>query len=972
MSNSQTVKLKETQTTQCPYCGKAYIRVNIHISRAHPQAQRQNLTNRQPKTKYNEVNDLDIRDQNHSEQDEQNSSSNEEGPLDQYKEGLQHWNRQFLQELNDQEFNTSVEKFATFLSQSIYLLPGPKHPASKYFEARRARRNANLQTTYQNRTNPQRASKREKEKRKNKYKYEEIQFLYYNQRRKAIRKILSDESRACKCNIQNISDHFSSLFSVPNNCTRDTYDSLVTNAEEFEINNTFEDKICKEEIIQAVKKMAVDTDPGPDKVLVRAIKDDLALNIISNIASRMIRTGHVPPIFKKARTVLLYKNGDEMDLSNWRPITICSVLRRVIERALDIKLRRYITFCEHQRGFTRSPGCLINTSILSSILKCAKHKKNDVSIVFLDIRKAFDNIGHNHLKKALNSTAAPAKLTELILALQEDNTTQIHVNNMKTKPIQLLRGVIQGSPLSPTLYNVSTDHILRELSEKEITNKYGYNLVNGLPPITVLGFADDTVIIGKNQSSVVELTRMALQRFNEIGLEINLEKSIAITIKKGKLSGNKLEILDDLNIKSISDHECIKYLGLTFADVMIFDSCKILTKLKNKLDMLCSSPWLHPDQKFSILSSSICPILMYNFICIPSEKIPARFLQDADKMIKTALKEILSLPADTPDAMLYADKKFKGLGLFRATWEAVLQQINSCQLLINSQNPYINNTRNLDKEQASSLAQLPLENADINIGALKNKKGKIDSHKVRQVLRQQEYHKWCQLPQKGKGACLYGEFTPANSWVKHHEGLSSTEWRDALKMTCNVAPVRAIPGRTQDNNRCRRCHSEIETLSHVLGSCPFGETLRNSRHHKIRSTIARALQKNGYTTYEEVHGIAENGSVRRIDIIAFKPGASEGYIIDPTIRFESHIGQAEEVDAEKKCIYEPTIPYYKTSYKLLDIEVIGLMVGARGTITKHFVSFWKRFNLPSATLQDIALETLKRSLQILRHHLYSK
>ena len=51
MSNSQTVKLKETQTTQCPYCGKAYIRVNIHISRAHPQAQRQNLANRQPTTK---------------------------------------------------------------------------------------------------------------------------------------------------------------------------------------------------------------------------------------------------------------------------------------------------------------------------------------------------------------------------------------------------------------------------------------------------------------------------------------------------------------------------------------------------------------------------------------------------------------------------------------------------------------------------------------------------------------------------------------------------------------------------------------------------------------------------------------------------------------------------------------------------------------------------------------------------------
>ncbi|KAJ4429710.1 hypothetical protein ANN_21914 [Periplaneta americana] len=87
--------------------------------------------------------------------------------------------------------------------------------------------------------------------------------------------------------------------------------------------------------------------------------------------------------------------------------------------------------------------------------------------------------------------------------------------------------------------------------------------------------------------------------------------------------------------------------------------------------------------------------------------------------------------------------------------------------------------------------------------------------------------------------------------------LNCSEWRDPLKMTGNVAPVRAVSGRTQDNNHCRRCHSEVETLAHVLSSCPFGETLRNSRHHKIRSVIATSLKSNGYTTYEEVHGIAD-------------------------------------------------------------------------------------------------------------------
>ncbi|KAJ4433976.1 hypothetical protein ANN_16295 [Periplaneta americana] len=71
----------------------------------------------------------------------------------------------------------------------------------------------------------------------------------------------------------------------------------------------------------------------------------------------------------------------------------------------------------------------------------------------------------------------------------------------------------------------------------------------------------------------------------------------------------------------------------------------------------------------------------------------------------------------------------------------------------------------------------------------------------------------------------------------------------------------------------------------------------------------------------------QQGSVRRIDIIAIKNNSA--YILDPTIRFETHADQPHEVDSEKKRIYEQTIPFYKDKYSLSHIDVIGLMVGAR-------------------------------------------
>ncbi|KAJ4444029.1 hypothetical protein ANN_05818 [Periplaneta americana] len=208
----------------------------------------------------------------------------------------------------------------------------------------------------------------------------------------------------------------------------------------------------------------------------------------------------------------------------------------------------------------------------------------------------------------------------------------------------------------------------------------------------------------------------------------------------------------------------------------------------------------------------------------------------------------------------------------------------------------------------------------------------------------------------------------ANSWIRNHKGLTLSEWIDALKMVGYVAPVRAVPGRSLDGTRCRRCLSEIETLPHILGFCPYSEALRNIRHHAVRSMLAEALKEVGFTAHQEVQGLATQGSVRRIDIIAIKNNSA--YILDPTIRFETHADQPHEVDSEKKRIYEPTIPFYKDKYSLSHIDVIGLMVGARGTIPCFFANKCKNLGLTHIIVKEIAINALKGSIQILRNHLY--
>ncbi|KAJ4445028.1 hypothetical protein ANN_06827 [Periplaneta americana] len=96
-------------------------------------------------------------------------------------------------------------------------------------------------------------------------------------------------------------------------------------------------------------------------------------------------------------------------------------------------------------------------------------------------------------------------------------------------------------------------------------------------------------------------------------------------------------------------------------------------------------------------------------------------------------------------------------------------------------------------------------------------------------------------------------------------------------------------------------------------------------------SLGRAVVKED--EYEELARYSVRfGSTRRIDIIAFKESTRFGFIIDPTVRFETNEEQPAEMDNEKKNIYNPTIPYYLQKYQLEELEVIGLLVGARVAI----------------------------------------
>ncbi|KAJ4445039.1 hypothetical protein ANN_06838 [Periplaneta americana] len=230
---------------------------------------------------------------------------------------------------------------------------------------------------------------------------------------------------------------------------------------------------------------------------------------------------------------------------------------------------------------------------------------------------------------------------------------------------------------------------------------------------------------------------------------------------------------------------------------------------------------MEPDQKLKIVNEYIWPGLIYPLQCAPLDQLPDSFLKDLDKVIRSAVEEMISLPDDTPNDMLYSSKK--------------------------------------EKKTALKRLKIP----EVNITP------RTTGIHLRDELRKRSFDSRCQLPHKGKGVVIYEEYPRANSWVSTRRNLSSSEYINAIKMSCNLTAVRSVPGRAFSTTRCRQlvCNKP-ETLGHMLGFCRKGELLRNNRHHRVRGAIACLLRNKGWEVHKEVHCISEDDSHRRADVRA--------------------------------------------------------------------------------------------------------
>ena len=392
-------------------------------------------------------------------------------------------------------------------------------------------------------------------------------------------------------------------------------------------------------VLKGMQSAPLGKAPGIDGIpgeLIRYGGYELAkgLQLLFNIVAKF----GIPKEWKQAIIIPIYKKDDPADVANYRPIALTCTMRRIYERIILIELEEYIERLEDsQGGFRKHRSTLHQVMCLHEI--CVANPK--ATHVFLDLKAAYDLVPRNILWRILlNHFQLPADLVRRLQNLFDHNQSIVRIRNQESLPIHNQRGLLQGSSLSPVLFNFFINDLLLRLNNgpKISTNRV---LTNNL------FFADDGALHAKSIQDMRFLLEICETWARENQMIFSIPKCAFIHSVPTHLlfEGSPIPQVDSFRYLGIH----IKQSGIDF-DATMFERTQ---KTQRVIGMLSSlgfnlTGWA-PLANRRIYKSFIRPVMEYGLALRPLDK---QEILGYEKVQLAALRRATNAPRNSPSRAL--------------------------------------------------------------------------------------------------------------------------------------------------------------------------------------------------------------------------------------------------------------------------------------------------------------------------------
>ncbi|KAJ9525591.1 hypothetical protein QJQ45_003392 [Haematococcus lacustris] len=437
---------------------------------------------------------------------------------------------------------------------------------------------------------------------------------------------------------------------------------------------------------ECLSRLAGGKAPGPDGVeneIIKMLPWEMR-ETIHKLFIIMWATGCTPTTWKTSDTCLLYKDkGEETDLNSYRPVGLANTVYKLWTSLITKTLSEYAEangmLSKNQAGFRSHRNTTQQLQMLVMALEDAKLAKADIYALLVDFTSAFNTTCQDKLLWIMHDLGFPTDATDAVKDLYTGATTRFKTPYGHTDPVPVNRGTIQGDSLSPFLFLIYIEPLLRWLQ----VGARGYKFKSATPDsgeratVSSIDYADDIAILC-NTLRNLRCQADKLSAFSDWGhLIISHSKTLATaalhhSVETGMCSNaaeadkrarQQLQTIS-LQGKPVTYHRPTSpftYLGVLITMTLDWkpQHTAMITQLRQKLERLRRS-FASARQAIHIIRTAIIPSLAYSFCAVPCT--PGD-LELYDRSINQCVKLKLRLPLGTPNAIIREDAGKLGMGI---------------------------------------------------------------------------------------------------------------------------------------------------------------------------------------------------------------------------------------------------------------------------------------------------------------------
>ena len=412
--------------------------------------------------------------------------------------------------------------------------------------------------------------------------------------------------------------------------------------------------VLEKDVEDVIKGIDTNKAYGPDNISPRLIKEagPSIVKVLTKNFNKSLQLAKFPLMWKRANVLPIYKKAEDFITTNYRPVSLLSILAKVFEKIVFKYLfnhfRSNFLISIWQSGFL--PGSSTITQFVEIYDQFCRAVSNgkEIRVVFLDISKAFDRVWHKGLLYKLKACGITGGLLDWLRDYLSDRQQRVIINGATSEWGKIEAGVPQGSVLGPLLFLIFINDITYVIKHCKIRL-----------------FADDTCLFIEVDDPDLQRDQLNddLKSLNEWSqtwhVDFSPPKTEEVIISKKRNPPVHLPaILDQTEVTRVSDH---KHLGLILSQDLTWNThiAEITDKANRRLGILRSLKYkLDRLSLEKIYLAYIRPLLEYGDVIWDS---PLEVLHPLESVQRNAARVVIGATARSRTQGLYNETGWEPL-----------------------------------------------------------------------------------------------------------------------------------------------------------------------------------------------------------------------------------------------------------------------------------------------------------------------